>query len=201
MNNTHETYRYDVLNSLIEKNGFKSYLEIGYQQAICFNAVKCERKDAVDPAPMHNDFMNTFQGKEFYLGTSDDFFAFTENKYDLIFIDGLHTYEQVKRDFENAIKCLNPGGLIMLHDMNPSSEERAKSFAEGGQWNGDCYKVAIDLFRGEYKFKYYTVDDDNGCLVVNPFEEDEDRPLREDHQYTYAYLDSNRQDILNLCKL
>ena len=38
--------------------------------------------------------------------------------YDLIFIDANHTYEYVKKDFENYIKLLNPGGVLALHDID-----------------------------------------------------------------------------------
>jgi predicted O-methyltransferase YrrM len=38
-------------------------------------------------------------------------------KFDLIFIDGMHTYESVKSDFFEAIKILSPDGLILLHDI------------------------------------------------------------------------------------
>ncbi len=189
--NTTEITRFDILNSLIEVNGFKKYLEIGFQQGICFNAVNCDYKLAVDPAPVNSC-------DRLFLGTSDEFFAVNEQKFDLIFIDGLHTHEQVKKDLINAVKCLNPNGLIMLHDMNPSSEERAKSFLDGGQWNGDCYKVGIDLWRGEFDHDYYTIDEDNGCMIVNPFNKI-DRSEMKDKQfdYSYAFLDTNRAAILN----
>lgn len=189
--NTNEITRFDILNSLIEVNGFKKYLEIGFQQGICFNAVNCEYKLAVDPAPVNTT-------DRLFLGTSDEFFAVCEQKFDLIFIDGLHVYEQVKRDLINAVKCLNHNGLIMLHDMNPSSEERAKSFLDGGQWNGDCYKVAIDLWRGEFEYDYYTIDEDNGCMIVNPFHTVKRFANKElEFDYSYAFLDKNRAAILN----
>lgn len=35
---------------------------------------------------------------------------------DLIYIDGIHTYEQVKKDIENYRKILKPGGLMCGHD-------------------------------------------------------------------------------------
>lgn len=34
----------------------------------------------------------------------------------LLFIDGSHDYEQIKRDFENWQKFVVPGGIIALHD-------------------------------------------------------------------------------------
>ena len=61
--------------------------------------------------------------------TSDDFFSldahkvFKENKIDVAFIDGLHTYEQSLRDAVNCLKYLNKGGLHYIHDCNPQSEE------------------------------------------------------------------------------
>lgn len=38
------------------------------------------------------------------------------DKFDLIYIDGVHTYEQVKKDIENYSKILKPGGLLCGHD-------------------------------------------------------------------------------------
>lgn len=37
--------------------------------------------------------------------------------YDLIFIDGGHSYETVKADYRNYKEFLNPGGAIVLHDI------------------------------------------------------------------------------------
>ena len=37
-------------------------------------------------------------------------------KVDLFFIDGAHSYQYVKSDTENALKCLRKGGLLIWHD-------------------------------------------------------------------------------------
>lgn len=37
-------------------------------------------------------------------------------KYDFIFIDGEHAYDNVKNDFETALKLLNKNGHIVFHD-------------------------------------------------------------------------------------
>jgi predicted O-methyltransferase YrrM len=38
------------------------------------------------------------------------------NPFDIIFIDGCHYYEYVKKDTQNAIRYLKSGGLIIWHD-------------------------------------------------------------------------------------
>jgi len=39
------------------------------------------------------------------------------DKVDFLFIDGDHTYEGVKRDFEMYSKLVRPGGIIAFHDI------------------------------------------------------------------------------------
>lgn len=51
--------------------------------------------------------------------TSDSFWEIcqdTRDFYDLIYIDGDHTYEAVARDAENAWQLLAPGGIIVFDD-------------------------------------------------------------------------------------
>ena len=44
------------------------------------------------------------------------------NKFDLIFIDGGHTYSIVKSDSEKSFKMLKTNGLILWHDFVPGKE-------------------------------------------------------------------------------
>jgi predicted O-methyltransferase YrrM len=37
-------------------------------------------------------------------------------RYDMVFLDGDHTYDVVKEDFAVALKLLNPGGTVVFHD-------------------------------------------------------------------------------------
>lgn len=39
-----------------------------------------------------------------------------ESHFDLVFIDGAHDYESVRRDIEKSIASLKPGGLLVFHD-------------------------------------------------------------------------------------
>ena len=48
--------------------------------------------------------------------TSNEFFMTNSKKYDLIFVDGDHSSNQVKIDIDNSWKILNKGGYLILDD-------------------------------------------------------------------------------------
>ena len=98
--------RSEVINFLILKNNYNSYLEIGIRDpSVNFYKIKCSYKDGVDPA-----------GKCNYPVTSDEFFDKIDKnkKYDIIFIDGLHVCEQVLKDVNNSLDHLSFNGTITL---------------------------------------------------------------------------------------
>jgi hypothetical protein len=52
-----------------------------------------------------------------------DFFVRQDIKIDLLFIDGDHSYEGVKKDFDLYSTIMSDNGLIILHDTDPKYEE------------------------------------------------------------------------------
>jgi predicted O-methyltransferase YrrM len=42
-----------------------------------------------------------------------------DNSFDFVYIDGLHTYEQVKKDISNYLPKIKDGGFIGGHDYHP----------------------------------------------------------------------------------
>ena len=131
------------INDLIQENGYRSYLEIGYGSGDCFGQIQCEHKTAVDPdAEGCNENL--------YKCRSDEFFAsLTDQEFDVIFIDGLHHADQVRKDINNASKCLSPGGVILLHDINPETEEMQIVPRQQKEWTGDVWR-AWDGFKKKY---------------------------------------------------
>lgn len=124
------------LHKSINNNPESKYLEIGCANNKVFNSViiKNKNKFGVDPE----------KGGNFRM-TSDNFFINNKEKFDVIFIDGLHTYEQCQKDALNAIKNINKNGVILFHDFIPTDweKENVPRFTEG--WNGDVWKVAYEL--------------------------------------------------------
>jgi predicted O-methyltransferase YrrM len=79
-----------------------------------------------DPKTRNNGFWADVQEKEledaidYFRNGSDDFFKKNEEwdgKFDIIFVDGDHRYEQSKKDLGNAMKAIKPNGIIYLHDV------------------------------------------------------------------------------------
>ena len=98
--------RTDVINHLIEKYKYKTYLEIGIaDRDLNFNQIKAPFKIDVDPRCDCE-----------YKMTSDDFFKQNGKTFNIIFIDGLHVEEQVTKDILNSLEALSFGGTIVVHD-------------------------------------------------------------------------------------
>ena len=128
--------RIALVNRLAWARPESRYLEIGCDDDLLFHSVPLDKKIGVDPIKGGTHRM-----------TSDDFFAANTDRYDIIFIDGLHTYEQVRHDVINAMGALAPGGWIALHDMVPRTWEEEHVPRVSGAWTGDVWKVAIELSR------------------------------------------------------
>tara|TARA_B110000008_G_scaffold232406_1_gene235947 strand:+ start:519 stop:1196 length:678 start_codon:yes stop_codon:yes gene_type:complete len=147
-------YRWDLIKYLIEKNNYTNYLEIGCDQNQLFSKIIIKNKIGVDPVSGGN-----------IRKTSDQFFLENNDKFDIIFIDGLHTYKQVKKDILNSVKCLNQNGIILVHDCMPDSLGKQAVPRYKMQWNGDVWKAIVDL-RQNSNLDIYTCEMDQGIGVI-----------------------------------
>lgn len=189
--------RVDVLNALIGKYKYVTYLEIGVQAGTSFKEVKIPLKTGVDPDPKCRslDAVN----RSIYIQTSDAFFELIQHsaiqpRWDLIFIDGMHTYEQALRDINNALRHLNPNGSIVVHDLNPPDADAANpvpNIGKSGGWCGDVWRAWMALRMTRDDLTMYTVDCDWGVGVIR-------RGTQQLYQPGYAYLEQYRQFILEL---
>ena len=148
--------RMKIIQEIIDYKKYKSYLEIGCDNDELFSKIEIAFKVGVDPA----------SGGTVKL-TSDEFFKKNENKYDIIFIDGLHHYEQVKKDINNSLKCLNTDGIIILHDCMPKSYLEQAVPRSQFLWTGDVWKAFVEV-RTKEDLDCYTCLADKGLgMIIN----------------------------------
>lgn len=225
-----EIKRYHIIQACIDRLKAKkskvTYVEIGVQTGLCFFKIKADKKIAVDPAfiikptkKIKAYLQNTANfNNQFFELTSDDFFSAKADYLrqaggiDVIFIDGLHLYEQVVIDVENALQFLNPGGVILLHDCNPASaaaairgkspDEIKKNPPPGwtGEWNGDVWKAIVELRsqRSDLDISVFNCDYGIGYITKSPAKKMLAFSTAEVLKLEYKDLEENRQELLNL---
>jgi hypothetical protein len=121
-------------NLAANKRNNDTYLEIGVSLGDTFKVVDVKNKFGVD---INKDFVAT------HYMSSDEFFILAAEKaltFDLIFIDGDHSYTQVVNDFNNALKFIKNDGVIVVHDLIPPDEEHSSP-----RGCGDGYKMLADV--------------------------------------------------------
>jgi len=143
--------RLDLINLAIRKNQAKSYLEIGCDEDFIFSKINTPLKVGVDWKKGGNVRMS-----------SDEFFKNNTQKFDVIFIDGNHDYEFVKRDIYNSLNCITKNGIIIMHDMLPQYEISTQD-----RYMGTVWRTSFDLI-AESDLIFKIVNIDCGCGIILP---------------------------------
>ena len=148
--------RIDKIKAL---NGAQSYLEIGVCSGQTFLNVDVARKDGVDPKFLFDVDGHRRDTVRFFEMTSDEFWATGPAlpHYDIIMIDGLHTFEQTLRDFVCSLRHSEAHTVWLIDDTVPSDifsayPNQARSYAERQRiglqdfpWHGDVFKLVLAL--------------------------------------------------------
>jgi hypothetical protein len=157
------------INALVRELHLTSYLEIGVLEGETFANVDVRRRYGVDPDPLF-DAVLLPRGSTFAVMTSDTFFATLRKsqRFDVAFIDGLHTVEQTYRDLINTFAHLS-GGVVLIDDTLPSDEysaipdqqesyrARDEAGLEGRPWHGDVWRVVTLLDRHHPELEWRTI--------------------------------------------
>lgn len=201
--NFKETY----INEALAVTEGVTYVEIGVRDGDSMREVKAARRIGVDPA--RSARLVTLGNVDFFEKTSDAFFSedapalFAATGIDVALIDGLHEFRQALRDLLNLERHMNPGGVIVLDDLNPLMERFSSDRPTGGHWNGDVWKIAAFLHGERPDLFLRTVAADQGIGIVTGFtgrrpEWPSSDTIKRYKALRYDYLSEQRRSLLNL---
>jgi hypothetical protein len=145
------------VNTLARALGARRYLEIGVATGDTFTSVEVPDRTAVDPLFQFDTAPLTNERTRFVHATSDAFFAdaVVGDPFDIIFIDGLHAFEQVVRDLMNSLVFSHERSVFIVDDTYPSNVYSAlpdyhaamrfkRMFNnDDGAWYGDVFKTVF----------------------------------------------------------
>lgn len=181
---------------LAEMRNARRYLEIGVERGRTFLNVDLPFKVAVDPAFLFDPADFARPGTHFFSLPSNLFFrnlragepdirellptGESEEKpaFDLIFIDGLHTFEQSYKDFINSLEFAHDDTIWVLddtvpgdkfsaiRDMTSSYKARGEAGLSGKPWHGDVYKTVFAIHDNLPEFSYCTLMGGNPQTIV-----------------------------------
>lgn len=193
--------RANFIQRIIKKNNAQSYLEIGLGDGEVFQSIKCKNKYGVDPQFGNYEY---HKGSECLIQpthqtTSDEFFEQNKKTFDVIFIDGMHDAEYVQRDINNSISCLNDGGYIICHDMNPLTKKSQIVPRIQEAWHGDCWKAWINIRQTNPNISMCVIPEDCGLGIIQKGTQKllDIKGL----DITYENLEKHREEWLNLISL
>ena len=148
-------HRKEIINTIIKIKDLKNYLEIGCDENELFSQVLIQNKIGVDP----------YNGGTHRM-TSNYFFNQNNKMFDLIFIDGLHTYKQSLKDIQNSLTFLKHDGFILVHDCFPRTYfDQAVPRAQR-KWNGDVWRAILEIRTLEYVDTYVGAFDNGIGLIL-----------------------------------
>jgi len=184
--------RIEIINAIIKKNNYTTYLEIGVntprQPGYSHASIVVNTKHGVDPN------VDTT-----YKMTSDEFFTQNKKKYDIVFIDGLHIFEQTYRDIINSLAILNEGGAIVVHDCNPKREITQRRERASSVWHGDVWKAILKLRMENPNVEIYTINADEGCGVIQKGHQALFIPaVSKENIHSFDFFKRNKKEILHL---
>ena len=162
----------DVINHLAQLNSADTYLEIGISAGTTFRQISVVGKIGVDPYPKIDRNLCSVMGIQ--IMTSDAFFLENKKKFDLIFLDGLHTSDQTAKDFANSVQCSNLTTIWIIDDVYPDScassarslgryrvmrafEFLTKRNLRPVGWQGDVFRVIENFDIVNKWFTHWTV--------------------------------------------
>jgi len=161
------------LQALAHANDATTYLEIGVSKGSTFlHANFFELRHGVDPWFQFDIDAYQSESVRCFAMTSDEFFTRhvdSHQMYDIVFLDGRHTFEQTFRDFCCSQRHAHGQTIWLIDDVHPNDifaaypdMRTAYRFREshglpGNQWMGDVFKVVFAIHDFFPNLSYRTI--------------------------------------------
>lgn len=170
---------------VLKMKAARNYLEVGVRSGSTLVGVECP---AIGVDPQFLFERNPVGGKRIlhlYQMTSDDYFRDHDPRQvlggpvDVAFLDGMHLFEFLLRDFFNTERVCGRNSLIMLDDCLPLNIEmtervlrpelRKDASVPSSWWAGDVWKVVSILreFRPDLRITPVDVNPTGSIMVSN----------------------------------
>lgn len=199
--------RTEIINYLLSTcSGPKEYLEIGIRNPEDnFAKINADVKYSVDPGldfPANPADFKMTSDKFFQLQKSGTLLP-REQRFDLIFIDGLHLAEQADRDIRNSLDLIKDDGFIVVHDCNPPTEWHAretyhcKYTPAGIVWNGTTWKAFLK-WRANPSVYSCCVDSDWGVGILSKTRRVGNCSGRINEFYEFSVFNEHKREFLGL---
>jgi len=207
--------KYEIVNALVTKNGYESYLEICTSETGGRYWRIDKKRLRVCHRLLYRCPQEFADGEEITFRSADDSIENLLNAgltYDVVFVDSWHTFDCSMRDLETGLSVLREGGVMVVHDCFPRKEFAGPVFY-GGCWSGVTYAAYVEFLLSRRELFYCTVDTDYGCGVVKKIRRDEackppygvtdviveqwrSKRSRGDDMFDFFY--NHRRELLNL---
>ena len=201
----------EVLAHLHDTLRPSTYLEVGVAagHTLCL-AARSTSAVGIDPNPVINVALGP--NTKIFKMTSDEFFG-NENVQSVLqgrainmaFIDGMHRYEFVLRDFRAIEKYCDASSVVLIHDCYPTDRESATNVQLTKFWSGDVWKsiVALKKYRPDLKIHTIATGPTGLALVSNldrnstVLHEHMDEITAEMNATDFSALERRKRELLN----
>ncbi len=171
----------DFMSALSRTLAVRTYLEIGTNTGESLKRFPC---DSICIDPQFAIEQSVLAGRRrafFFQMTSDDFFSHYDVRsmfpggLDVAFLDGLHHFEALLRDFMNAERYCHKDSVILLHDCLPTNHrmaernpriDEAEDPATRHSWTGDVWRLLPVLHKYRPDLRIFFLDCGPTGLVV-----------------------------------
>ena len=205
-------YYTEVLALLQAELRPRTYLEIGVASGKTIAlAAATTQAVGVDPdpdirVPLGSNVRIYRQTSDELLGGGNGRELFGALPVDFAFIDGMHRFEFVLRDFAAAERLAHREATIALHDCYPLERRTAERVRTTVFWSGDCWRAVLALKKYRPDLAIDTIATaPTGLTLVRRLDPDSsvlaermDRIVAEFLALDYAALDADKPGLLNL---